>query len=498
MARRFTGTDRVAVGTRPIPAVGTLALWWYPEFAQTDGINHSAFYVENSANTFFYLQKHASGFSNRLAAGWQNGGVDYRVTTTTYTLNQNAWNSLILTWDGSGTNLFLNSTLVASGVAPVTFTSTATRYIGNNPVFGNPAQGRIAEVVICDRVWSAQERAAFDAGMLPRRIGAVDGYWPLWGGDTSEQDLSSNGNTGTVTGTTRANHAPVDPAARRWWGSDVVEGAPPPSVQLTGSVAGSSSGAGALQVTRRLSGSLSGLAVVSAAPRISRRLVVSSAGSGLATGAPSVSRRLSGSSAGLGSVVGACGISRRLAATSDGAGSANGALWLSRSLSGASAGGSAIAATPQISRRFQGATGGASVLSAALQIRRLLLGLAEGVGSLAGYFFQPPVELSGTVGGTATASGALRITRSLRGNSSATGTLTGALLLRRLLRGTAAGVGQSSGTLTLTNATGPICYGGAVRIRTAYGGSCTIRVRYGGSVDIRVRYGGSAEICGDE
>jgi hypothetical protein len=233
MARRLTGTDRVAAGTRALPTTaGTLALWWYPEFSQADGLNHSAFYVETTTNTnFFYVNKHAAGFGNRLGAGWTTSGLDCRVLVlpASYTLVQNAWNSLILTWDASGSFLYLNGTLIGSAAAPGTHTTTAVRYLGNSPGAATPGSGRLAEVVICDRVWSARERAAYDAGVLPRRIGPVYDYWPLWGGDSSEQDLSGSGDTGTLTGTTKANHAPVLPSSATWWGSQFVEGAAPPT-----------------------------------------------------------------------------------------------------------------------------------------------------------------------------------------------------------------------------------------------------------------------------
>ncbi|MGV3723012.1 MAG: LamG domain-containing protein [Actinomycetota bacterium] len=213
MARSYTATShRITAGTRAIPrTAGTLAVWWYPTFAQTDGLGHVVFDVRDSGNIFHLLKNG----SNQLSAGWIVAATEYKVNVASanYTLNQNAWNSIVLTWDDAAneTRLYLNGTLIGTTSTLVTWTTTGTRYIGNSSGLANDARGRLAELVICDRIWSSGERAAFDAGVLPYRIGATDSYYSLGGGDTDEPDLSGNGNTGTVTGPTRGDHAPVLP-----------------------------------------------------------------------------------------------------------------------------------------------------------------------------------------------------------------------------------------------------------------------------------------------
>jgi hypothetical protein len=205
---------------------------------QTDGVDHVIFDVRNNGSNVFQIYKSSASI---LYGGWITAGSDRRVSVVSgsYTLNQNAWNSLVLTWDtGSGNAfLYLNNVQIGTMSAVTTFTSTATRYIGNFSGLSLDARGAAAEVTICDRVWSANERTAYHAGILPHALGAVDGYWPLWGGDSSEQDLSSNGNTGTVTGAVRFNHPPVQPFGIRGWGSLLEEISSASNATLTAAAA---------------------------------------------------------------------------------------------------------------------------------------------------------------------------------------------------------------------------------------------------------------------
>jgi hypothetical protein len=68
---------------------------------------------------------------------------------------------------------------------------------------------------------SDQEVASLAGGVHPTRMrpGALVAYWPLWGDESPAPDLHLIGGTRypmTLSGTTKANHAPVA-MSRRFW-----------------------------------------------------------------------------------------------------------------------------------------------------------------------------------------------------------------------------------------------------------------------------------------
>lgn len=81
--------------------------------------------------------------------------------------------------------------------------------------------GRLAEVALWNAALSADEALALARGVLPWRIRPLSlvGYWPVWGFQSPEIDLTSSARSMTVTGATLANHAPVRPFSRSLWGS---------------------------------------------------------------------------------------------------------------------------------------------------------------------------------------------------------------------------------------------------------------------------------------
>ena len=211
MAATFTNTAHyISAGTTAIPqAAGTFAAWVYPTWAQGDGVTHVLFDVRNTGADIFHLLKHSD---NGFRAGWTSSSTDYRIVAAagTYTLNQNAWNSIIYTWDDTENDdyLYINGVLEASSADTlVTFGSTGAKIIGNYNGATLDWRGRIAELAIWPRVLTTAERAIYDAGFCPLLIPGGKGtfYWPLirglgdrWGG-----------NTGTASGATVATHAPI-------------------------------------------------------------------------------------------------------------------------------------------------------------------------------------------------------------------------------------------------------------------------------------------------
>ena len=217
MSRLFdTNTDEFLQGTDDLPATGTLSLWWYPSFAQGDGAIHFAYYSHLNGSNTFTLNK--DQFAN-LICGWITGGVNHRifVATANYTLNQNAWNSIIFTWDDTANTekFYLNGTEIGSKSTLSTWTGTIVKRIGNDNVGDKSADGRLAEITVFDRVLNAPERTYLDNGGLPRRLLPID-HLQLRGDDDLEPNSISGREDATNFGTVKADHAPIAFGASTW------------------------------------------------------------------------------------------------------------------------------------------------------------------------------------------------------------------------------------------------------------------------------------------
>ena len=133
-------------------STGSISMWFWPTWAQTDGVEHSLFDVRNSgANNYFTINKFSD---NSFQVGWYASGLDYRLkpASGSYTLNQNAWNHVLVTWNSgaSNRNFFINGTQVSS--AGTTFSTWATNgrpmVLGAHDGGDHPANGRIAEFAL--------------------------------------------------------------------------------------------------------------------------------------------------------------------------------------------------------------------------------------------------------------------------------------------------------------------------------------------------------------
>src|SRR5688572_5375631 len=105
------GGDYITIGTVALPTTGSISFWIKPTWAQTDGVEHEFFEVYNGSEgaNHFVIMKYSD---NSLYMGWFTSSVSYRVAVTSanYTLNQNAWNHFVLTWNDTTneTKAFLN------------------------------------------------------------------------------------------------------------------------------------------------------------------------------------------------------------------------------------------------------------------------------------------------------------------------------------------------------------------------------------------------------
>jgi len=209
MSRNFTGTtDVVAVGDStslrtPSTAI-TAACWINPDSTQTNWA--TPLYKGRSDGN------HSYGFGQNDTSSRQYRGY-IRASLATYTslttqLSANTWYFLVLRWAGAAVSLRVYN---ADGSINQTVTSDPDSgtidYEALDFKVGPLFSGKVAGVYVTNVSLTDDEVLALLRGSRPRQASAVD--WPLWGVASPEADLSGNGNNGTVTGATAANHAPV-------------------------------------------------------------------------------------------------------------------------------------------------------------------------------------------------------------------------------------------------------------------------------------------------
>jgi hypothetical protein len=211
MSRSFNGSNQYAEATNvglSSTNTATFACWFYP--IQDNGI--TGIFISRTGGFSGLLFNSAAG--NPFSASWNTNGYG-TATGLNPTLNQ--WNF------GAGvvTPANINAYL---GTAGGTLNSAQT-YTGNpgaiSPTTWDLARdpggnllldGFIAEAAIWNASLILPELDALLAGVPPHcvRPQALVGYWPLWGLQSPEPDLSGNANNMTLTGSPpQANHAPV-------------------------------------------------------------------------------------------------------------------------------------------------------------------------------------------------------------------------------------------------------------------------------------------------
>lgn len=168
------------------------------------------------SNIGYFIDWDATGGSGWRAGSYIATPAAPHWQTYVSTPSLNTWYCVVFLWDGTNGILDINGTQVASGFDPAggAFGNTgAGLYLGAEDIVGSPARflnGKLAEVGIWNVGVSPSVRKALAAG-APPPLAHPDGlkaYWPLLG-DSPEPDYSGNRNSGTLTGTTVANHPGV-------------------------------------------------------------------------------------------------------------------------------------------------------------------------------------------------------------------------------------------------------------------------------------------------
>ena len=188
----------------------------------TNDVSYCAYvFVAAGNSTFFWMGRRAavaatdpgyslaSNLSENLQVETADGTDEATCTGTTLF---NRWTLACGIWDSSTQTI----TGYKNGVSDCTNTNTAVGSLtnavaftsGQNDAGGNDAKGQIAYgYVYLSRQLTVVEM--LELVWKPESIPAsLEAFWPLWGSDSPEIDLSYNNYTGTVTNATASGNGP--------------------------------------------------------------------------------------------------------------------------------------------------------------------------------------------------------------------------------------------------------------------------------------------------
>ena len=226
-ARDFsTSGDRIVDGTPSASstiAAYTACNWTYP----TASPAVSSRFIEISNATPATVMIAAMLAAGTIQVARQTSGTA-RSAISTDTLSLNTWYFVCGTYDGAGSipKIYISSgsginTTTTEASYGTTSAGTGTDnsgiptaiFIGNNSAFTREHKGRMAGSWLFDTVLTTAQMNSLARGYPVS--GAVN-YVAIQGNVTPELDTSGKGNAFDVTGTTKADHAPIAPSFG-WW-----------------------------------------------------------------------------------------------------------------------------------------------------------------------------------------------------------------------------------------------------------------------------------------
>jgi hypothetical protein len=227
MARSFNGTsDYITIGniaSLNVTGAMSISAWVY----LAAGFTGSGFksvhgkWAASGNRSYLLSMGGSSGSFNGAVFFADGGGTTYSIVSTQpQSFFVGSWNHIMgtITPGLTGTmNLYVNGAF--NGTLGITKTAllsnTQANEIGNDTA-GDYWNGNLAECAI----WNGDLSSNLNAIAALGKVGgcraykvtdyALLGYWPLFGYQSPEPDMSSNGNVGTLTGTAAANHPPID------------------------------------------------------------------------------------------------------------------------------------------------------------------------------------------------------------------------------------------------------------------------------------------------
>lgn len=214
MARDFNGTTQNA-GITAVPSTPfTMACW---ALADAIAADMDMMTVCASGNNTHYHRMYVPSASSKVSAATKGGGTEAGALTST-TISTATWFHACAVFNSAtDRRAFLNGGGKGTNVTSTTPTSPAKFSIG---CFSGSSSiefwdGAIAEAAVWTVALTDAEIAALATGINPCLVQPTSlwGYWPLWGSDSPEVDLSGNARNLTLTNTPtqRAVSAPVAP-----------------------------------------------------------------------------------------------------------------------------------------------------------------------------------------------------------------------------------------------------------------------------------------------
>jgi hypothetical protein len=131
-------------------------------------------------------------------------------------VDDGAYHHGLITWDDSATDFEFYLDGVSEGTDNTNDSAIDNAYearLGeNDEPDSREWEGDLCEFVFYDRVLTATQALALYKGVSPMRLSPENllAYLPVHGNDTTEQDWSGAGITGTLAGTTKIPHAAVE------------------------------------------------------------------------------------------------------------------------------------------------------------------------------------------------------------------------------------------------------------------------------------------------
>jgi hypothetical protein len=237
MARVFNGSsDYLEYGSGAVVTGTPLTMACWVRMAVATGINTLMNLAVTSNNTnHFKLMAEGGTVGDPIGFRCRAGGTEVRADSTT--------GYAVGTWHhacGVAVSATDRRVFIDGGSKGTETTSTTpsglnvTRVgVGGGSSLTNYCNGTIAEAAVWNAALSDEEIAILAKGLSPRRMrpASIVAYWPLWGTHSTEIDLAAGLYPLTVTGATQANHAPVRPFSRSWWGTVPVIGAGAPATK---------------------------------------------------------------------------------------------------------------------------------------------------------------------------------------------------------------------------------------------------------------------------
>jgi hypothetical protein len=238
MARSFNGTsDLISANGSSIYSSGnfSFSVWVFP--LTTSGVRN--IFTTGTANPTgysFQVRMDSTQFSFYTNS---NGGSDDNLAAWVGGNTGNAWFHLGGTWDGASMKFYGNGTLQAT--TNPTHTNIGRQGTQNGIGVDNCDSasniqfwdGSIADIAVWQGIVLTQtEITGLSKGTRPKdvRPGNIKAYWPLYGLQSPEPDLSGLANNGTLTGTASAFGPPYAPFTPRWPQSWFP---PPPQITIS-------------------------------------------------------------------------------------------------------------------------------------------------------------------------------------------------------------------------------------------------------------------------